>query len=135
VTVVVLDASAAAELAARTSLGRRLRDLAPANAEWWAPDHLYVEAGGALRKMALRGLISPERADAALARLLSLPVTVVRSKPLIAEAWQLRHNLTLADAVYVALARHVDAALLTGDRKLASAPTLPIQVIHLSAAD
>lgn len=134
-TVVVLDASAAAELAARTSLGRRLRDLAPENAEWWAPDHLYVEAGGALRKMALRGLITRERADAALARLLALPVTVVRSKPLIAEAWRLRHNLTLADAVYVALARHVDAALLTGDRKLASAPTLPIRVIHLSAAD
>jgi len=94
VTVVVLDASAAAELAARTSLGRRLRDLAPENAEWWAPDHLYVEASGALRKMALRGLITPERADAALARLLALPVTVVRSKPLIAEAWQLRHNRT-----------------------------------------
>jgi predicted nucleic acid-binding protein len=134
VTVVVLDASAAAELVTRTALGRRLRKLAPSDAAWWAPDHLYVEAGAAVRKMRLRGLISVERADAAIAQLLALPVTVVRSKPLVPEAWAMRENVTVADAVYVVLARHLDGPLLTGDRRLARAPKLGITVLHLSGA-
>ena len=133
-TVVVLDASAAAELVTRTALGRRLRKLAPSDASWWAPDHLYVEAGAAVRKMRLRGLINTERADAAIARLLDLPVTVVRSKPLLREAWTMRANLTVADALYVVLARHLDGPLLTGDRRLAQAPKLGITVLHLSGA-
>jgi predicted nucleic acid-binding protein len=132
VTIVVLDASAAAELVTRTALGRRLRKLAPPNATWWAPDHLYVEAAAAVRKMRLRGLITSERADAAIVRLLALPVTVVRSKPLVQEAWAMRDNLTVADAIYIALARHVDGPLLTGDRHLARAPRLGITVLHLS---
>jgi predicted nucleic acid-binding protein len=134
VTVVVLDASAAAELVTRTAVGRRLRRLAPPDASWWVPDHLYVEAGAAVRRMRRRGLITAQRADTAIGRLLALPVTVVRSKPLLAEAWTLRENLTVADAVYVVLARHVGGPLLTGDRRLAQAPALSITVLHLSEA-
>lgn len=37
-------------------------------------------------------------------------------------AWELRHNLTAYDAVYVALAEYLDAPLLTRDRRLANAP-------------
>ena len=73
------------------------------------------------------------RAPSALDRLLSLPVTVVRSRPLIPEAWTLRHNLIVQDAVYVVLARHLDAPLLTGDHRLANAPGLPVQVLHTSS--
>jgi predicted nucleic acid-binding protein len=134
VTAVVLDASAAAELVARTGLGRRLRKLAPSDATWWAPDHLHVEAAAAVRRMRLRGLISAERADAAIPRLLALPVTVVRSAPLLLEAWALRDNLTVADAVYVVLARHLNGSLLTGDGRLARSPNLEITVLHLSGA-
>jgi predicted nucleic acid-binding protein len=132
VTIVVLDASAAAELVTRSALGRRLRKLAPPDATWWAPDHLYVEAAAAIRRLRLRGIITAERADAAIVRLLTLPVTVVRSKPLMREAWVMRDNLTVADAIYVVLARHVDGPLLTGDRHLARAPKLRITVLHLS---
>jgi predicted nucleic acid-binding protein len=134
VSVVVLDASAAAELVTRTTLGRRLRKLAPADASWWAPDHLYVEAGAAVRRMSLRGLIGTERADAAIAQLLALPITIVRSKRLLREAWAMRENVTIADAIYVVLALHLDGPLLTGDRRLAQAPNLGITVLHLSGA-
>ena len=82
--------------------------------------------------MRLRGLISVERADAAIARLLALPVTVVRSVPLLREAWALRDNLAIADAVYFVLARHVDGPLLTGHGRLARSPNLEITVLHLS---
>ena len=36
--------------------------------------------------------------------------------------WELRHNLTAYDAVYVALAEALDAPLLTRDQRLAAAP-------------
>jgi predicted nucleic acid-binding protein len=62
---------------------------------------------------------------------LSQPVTVARSRPLLPEAWTLRHNLIVQDAVW--LARHLDAPLLTGDRRLANAPRLPVQVLHTSS--
>lgn len=82
--------------------------------------------------MLLRGLIDEARASAAVARLLSLPVTVARSNPLIAEAWTYRNNLIVHDAVYIVLAKHLGAPVLTGDRKMAGAPNLPVQVLHIS---
>jgi predicted nucleic acid-binding protein len=41
------------------------------------------------------------------------------------EAWTYRHNLVIADALYVVLAVRLKADLITGDRRLANAPTLP----------
>ena len=40
---------------------------------------------------------------------------------LLQRVWDLRHNLTAYDAVYVALAEALDATLLTRDRRLAAA--------------
>ena len=129
---VVLDASAGAEIVARTFLGRSLLALAPRDRTWWVPDHFHVETAAAVRRMLLQHLIDDRRADSALQRLLSLPVTVNRSRPLIAEAWTYRRNLIVQDAVYVVLAKHLGAPLLTGDRKMAGAPNLPVQVLHIS---
>jgi predicted nucleic acid-binding protein len=41
---------------------------------------------------------------------------------LMSRAWQMRHNLTIYDAMYAALAELLDATLLTRDRRLAAAP-------------
>ncbi|MGQ0825366.1 MAG: hypothetical protein ACT4OX_10130 [Actinomycetota bacterium] len=38
--------------------------------------------------------------------------------PLVAEAWALRHNVTVADGLQVVLARHLDAPLVTTDLRL-----------------
>ena len=130
-SAVVLDASAGAEIITRTAVGRSLLALAPRGRVWWVPDHFHVEAAGAVRRMLLKGLIDEQRASSALERLLALPVKVNRSRPLLKEAWAYRHNLILQDAVYVVLATHLDAPLLTGDKKLAKAPNLPIQILHL----
>jgi len=135
VNAVVLDASAAAEIAVRTSLGRSLLALAPRDRKWWVPDHFHIEAVGAVRRMLLKGLIDEARAARAVDSLLTLPVTVSRNRPLIGEAWTYRRNLIVQDAVYVVLAAHLDAPLLTGDRRLAGAPKLSIQVLHISVAD
>jgi predicted nucleic acid-binding protein len=62
-------------------------------------------------------------------RLLAAPVRRVSVRPLVAEGWQLRHNLTVADALYVVVAKHLNAPLVTTDNKLAAAPTLPVATI------
>jgi len=41
------------------------------------------------------------------------------------EAWTYRHNLVIADALYVVLAPRLNADLITGDLRLANAPNLP----------
>ena len=133
--LVVLDASAAAEIVARTTDGQRLLAMTPQGRRWAVPDHFHLEAAGALRRMLNKGLLDEHRAQRALGRLLSLPALVSSTKPLVAEAWKYRDNLILQDAVYVVLADHLDAPLLTADRKLASAPNLQVQVLHLSIVE
>lgn len=41
---------------------------------------------------------------------------------LLARVWELRENFSTYDASYVALAEHLDCALLTADRRLSRAP-------------
>lgn len=93
---------------------------------------LPPRGGGRRPKVVLRQLIDEQRAASALDRLLFLPVVVARSHPLIAAAWTFRANLIVHDALYVVLVRILDAPLLTGDRKVAGAPNLPVSVLHLS---
>ena len=50
---------------------------------------------------------------------------------LFADAWRLRANVTFADAVYIALAQHLGADVLTDDYKLTQAPNLPVGTLHL----
>lgn len=60
-------------------------------------------------------------------RLAGWQLHVARVAPLLVEAWKLRHNLIVHDALYVALARQLDATLVTGDKRLARAPALKIR--------
>jgi predicted nucleic acid-binding protein len=50
---------------------------------------------------------------------------------LVERAWALRQNLTLYDALYVALAQTLDCELITADRRIGAAPALgvPIKLI------
>jgi predicted nucleic acid-binding protein len=47
---------------------------------------------------------------------------------LITAAWRFRHNMTMADAVYVALAAELGGALLTDGHRLVNAPGFPTNV-------
>ena len=58
----------------------------------------------------------------ALTDLADLPLNRYPHLPLLARVWQLRHNVTAYDAVYLALAEALRAPLLTRDARLASAP-------------
>ena len=49
-----------------------------------------------------------------------MPLTRYSHSVLLPRVWELRHNLTAYDAVYIALAEALRATLLTCDRALGS---------------
>ena len=67
-------------------------------------------------------VLTSDPEDNAIADLLSMPIVVYPTAPLLRRCWQLRGNVTAYDACYVALAEALDCALLTADAKLAKAP-------------
>jgi len=128
-TAIVLDASAGVELALQTPIGRRLQAKIPAGATTWVPEHYYAETTAVLRRDDINKRLDPARIQVALDRLLPAPARRVSVKPLVVEAWRLRHNLTIADARYVVVAQHLDAELVTTDLRLANSPGLPVSTI------
>lgn len=122
---VVVDASAGVEILAKTHRGIRLARLIPSGAAWDVPDHFVVEAAAVLRRWELAGRLTPDQAAGALGRLIRWRGNRYPLTPLLQEAWALRANLVIADALYVVLAVRLGAPLLTDDQKLAKAPTLP----------
>lgn len=88
---VVLDASAGVEMLQATAVGEALDRL---TTRWkWVPEVYFAEVARVVRRSGLAGLITLERAAAALDRLISTPVERVQVLPLLSEAWTLRRNL------------------------------------------
>ena len=131
---VVIDASAGAEIVADTRRGRVLARLVPADAEGWVPEHFYAEVLSVLRRQFLiEKAMTEVQATAAVARLRLWRLHHASIAPLVDAAWAYRHNMTAADALYVALADHLGASFLTDDHKLADGPTFPrnLEVLRL----
>ena len=128
---VVIDASAGAELATDTLRGRALRALLPADAVPWVPELFFVECGAVLRRWELNRILTHAQIDQAIDALMGWPLRITQVRGLSADAWRLRANVTFADAVYVAIAEHLGADLLSDDRRLANTPGLPVRVVHL----
>lgn len=133
-TPVVIDASAGVELVADTVRGRALRALLPAGSVPWVPEIFYVECGAVLRRWDLNRVLSEDEIATTVEQLVAWPLRIAQVRPLFRDAWRRRHNISLADAVYVALAEGLDAPLLTDDHKLANAPGLPVQTLRLPAS-
>jgi predicted nucleic acid-binding protein len=124
----VLDASVATRVLLSTD---------DADAELWqrlregichAPHLVDAEAGSVLRRLTRQGAIEPGTAEAALLAIGSLVDNRYPQDNLAHTAWQLHHNLSYYDALYVALAARLGYPLLTADARLARAPGLPCAV-------
>ena len=87
-----------------------------------APHHMTIEAANILRRAALAGDISGDTASLAHGDLQALRIDLAPYTPLADRCWELRENLTIHDAAYVALAEVLDAPLATLDRRLRRAP-------------
>jgi predicted nucleic acid-binding protein len=86
-----------------------------------APDVLVFEVISAIRRALLRAETSDARASAAVNDLGDLRIELSPSLKLRERAWELRHNLSAGDALYVALAERLDEPLATRDHRLVRA--------------
>ena len=93
-----------------------------------APHLLDVEVAQVVRRYTAAGELNAERGREALADLADFPLLRYPHDFLLPRVWELRHNLTAYDAVYVALAEALGAPLLTRDQRLAAAPGHHVQV-------
>ncbi|MEA4944883.1 MAG: type II toxin-antitoxin system VapC family toxin [Propionicimonas sp.] len=99
-----------------------------------APSLIDLEVASVWRGLARGGHLDAKRARLALDDLRVLPVQRVQHDLLLERCWELRENLTIYDAAYVALAEALEAPLLTGDGRLARAggPHCTIEVLKTS---
>jgi predicted nucleic acid-binding protein len=114
VVTVLADAEHAPWAEAQLSTGGPHRSL-------WVPHLIDAEVGQALRRRVAAGRLGEDRAGAALRDFAQMPLRRIDHVGLIDRAWQLRHNLSFYDGLYVALAEVLDAPLVTLDRRLATA--------------
>lgn len=121
--MIVVDASAIAELLLRTPLGLRVEARLFAGRETLHVPHLLdAEIMSVVRRLCRSGDLDAERGGQVLADLLALDVRRHPHADLLERAFALRANLTAYDAVYVALAEALAARLVTCDRRLARTP-------------
>ena len=123
-----LDASAFVELILRSDAGLEVeRELRGCTVV--APAHFDAEVFSALGKLFRAGDLDEGRVEIGLGQLARVPLIRYPVAPLLRDAWALRHNLTLRDALYIALARRLKATFLTADARLARAPDVGVSLI------
>lgn len=129
----VVDTSAVVDFLLGVGVAARVQGLME-EGELAAPDLLAFETLAVLRRETLRGGISERRAAGAVHDLGDLPVELFPSLVLRDRAWELRHNLTAADALFVALAERLAEPLVSKDRALVEATSThsAAPAIHLA---
>ena len=124
----VADSSALVAVLLGSDSESRWTESALADDNLVCPELALAESSNVLRRMELAGQISRTRAATAFADLLRLDIILFPFVPFAQRIWQLRNNLTIYDAWYVALAEALDCPLVTLDRRLsrAAGPTCEI---------
>ena len=118
----VCDASAVAALLLDSGPDGQWVTQTVESGEIAAPALVTYETANVIRKHELAGQISPDQSAQAHADLLDLAIELWPYDLLAARAWELRLNLSIYDATYVALAEITDLTLITLDKRLAKAP-------------
>lgn len=122
--MIVVDASVLIEaLVGDDSVAWRLQ-----GATLTAPHLVDAEVGIVVRRRLLRDQIDLETAEGAIDDLRELEISRFDHVGLLNRAWELRHNVSFSDGLYVALAERLAAPLVTLDARLAAVPGLPVTV-------
>ncbi len=122
---VVVDASAMVDLLLGNDLGAAVRQRLTGHA-LHAPAHLGAEVLSALGRLNRAGELSDEDVETRLRDLAAAPIRSHEVSDLVLGAWSRRHQLRLADALYVELAVTLVVPLVTTDRRLRSAPAVDV---------
>ena len=128
--MIVLDASAAIAVLLNLGAGApRIRErMYLAGDDIHVPHLFEIEVTSVLRRYVLNGSFSPLRARLALDRLSTLKVSLYPHTALLPRIWELRDNVSVYDAAYIALAETLEASLVTRDARLARAPGIRAEV-------
>ena len=125
---VVIDASALVDLVVQSERAPAVAQTV-GSTDMVAPDVVNPEVLSILRRLERNGRLTAPQAVRAVDDLIDAPVRRFSTRPLLAEAWTLRANVTATDACYVALARILRCPLVTADRKLSRTPRLGVPLI------
>ncbi len=125
--MIVVDASAMVEALVGRDVEARLLDVL--TGEVHAPHLLDVEVLSVVRGLVLAGKLTPTGAEAARIDHFSFGIIRHGIEPLAERVWELRHQFTAYDAVYLALAEALDAPLHTCDAKLAAGHAATV-IVH-----
>lgn len=131
--MIVIDASVLANVVGDDgSDGQRARLEFRNAGDVAAPDLADVETVAVLRKRWIAGTVSDQRFAAAVEDLEQLEMDRYPALRFMRRAYELRANVTVYDAAYVALAETLDCELLTADQRLANAsgPRCTIRVLQ-----
>ncbi len=131
--MIVIDASVLANVVGDDGNdGQRARLEFRNAADVAAPDLADVETVAVLRKRWIAGTVSDQRFAAAVEDLEQLEIDRYPALRFMRRAYELRVNVTVYDAAYVALAETLGCELLTADQRLANAsgPRCTIRVLQ-----
>ena len=129
--MIVLDASVVVDVTlARPSSEDELSAILSEHGSDLHAPHL-IEVVQVLRRYVLRKWATASRAKDAIDLLLEMPITRYPHVGLLHRALQLRRNLTVYDALYVALAEALNAPLLTRDGGVARSARTLVEVVHV----
>lgn len=119
---VVVDASALVDLLLGNESGDAVRRRIAGHA-LHAPAHIDAEVLSALGRLHRAGDIEADAVESKLHELAAAPIRRHSVTDLLLGTWARRHQLRLADALYVQLAVSRDMPLVTTDRRLHAAPS------------
>lgn len=121
----VVDASALVDLLLGDALGDAVGDRLSGRS-LHAPAHIDGEVLSALGRLHRAGDLGPDAVEAMLAALAVAPIQRHQLSELLIGAWGRRHQLRLADALYVELAASRELPLVTTDSRLHDVPVADV---------
>lgn len=125
----VVDASALVAVLVDSGREGEWTESALAGSSLAGPELVLAEASNMLRRLERAGEISRLEATSGHDDLLRLDLELFPFAPFAERAWTLRHNLTIYDAWYVALAEALDCPLLTLDRRIGRTGGIECEVV------
>lgn len=123
----VVDASALVDLLLNNDLGDAVRRRLAGHA-LHAPGHVDAEVLSALGRLHRAGDLEADSVGSMLYHLAAAPIRRHPVNELLLGTWARRHQLRLADAVYVELAVARGALLITTDRRLGATRSVEVVV-------